>query len=152
MDQPLNSSETARWVSWKRANDAVLAAVAQEIHDAAGLSAADFAVLSRVIEEGDGRMPQQDLGAMLEWKRARLSRQLSRMADRGLLWREEAPGRRVLIVATREGRTALGAARPAHARAVRRALFERVPAPDGDAFWSALDAVAAPPRAAPPTS
>lgn len=142
MTQPLDDSETAHWIAWKRANDAVLTAVAQEIHSAAGLSSADFAVLSRVIENGDGRMPQQDLGDMLEWKRARLSRQLSRMAERGLLHREDGPGRRVLIAATDDGRTALAAARPAHARAVRTALFERSATPDSDAFWKTVHDIA----------
>jgi DNA-binding MarR family transcriptional regulator len=149
MTQVLDDSEMARWIAWKRANDAVLAAVAGEIHSAAGLSPADFAVLSRVIENGRGRMSQQDLGAMLDWKRARLSRQLSRMAERGLLRREDARGRRVLIVATDEGRTALAAARPAHARAVRHALFERTLAPGSGAFWSVIHDIATPPEAAP---
>lgn len=149
MTQPLSDSEMERWTAWKRANDAVIAAVTQEIHSAAGLSAADFAVLSRVIENGRGRMPQQDLGAMLDWKRARLSRQLSRMAERGLLRREDGQGRRVLIVATDDGRAALAAARPAHARAVRQALFERTLAPGDDAFWSVIQGVGAPPDATP---
>ncbi|QIQ06183.1 MarR family winged helix-turn-helix transcriptional regulator [Streptomyces liangshanensis] len=148
MTQPLDDAEMARWIAWKQANDAVLGAVAQEIHDASGLSAPDFAVLSRVIENGDGRMPQLDLGAMLDWKRARLSRQLSRMAERGLLRREDGPGRRVLVVATDEGRTALSVARPAHARAVRRALLARTGPAGGDAFWQVVQDIATPPEAA----
>ncbi|GAB3885091.1 hypothetical protein GCM10029964_047220 [Kibdelosporangium lantanae] len=142
MAQTLDDSEMARWIAWKRANDAVLTAVAREIQDAAGLSAADFAVLSRVIENGDGHMPQQDLGAMLDWKRARLSRQLSRMAERGLLRREDGPGRRVVVLATDEGRAALAAARPAHARAVRRALLERTREPGADVFWNVIGEIA----------
>jgi len=149
MTRLLDDAEMARWIAWKRAHEAVLSAVAQEIHSAAGLSAADFAVLSRVIENGQGRMPQQDLGTMLDWKRARLSRQLSRMADRGLVWREDGQGRRVMIGATDEGRTALAAARPAHARAVRHALFERILAPGSDGFWNVIQDIAAPPDATP---
>ncbi|MGI5505493.1 MarR family winged helix-turn-helix transcriptional regulator [Lentzea sp. CA-135723] len=136
----LSEGEMARWIAWKRANDAVLAAVAQEIQSASGLSAADFAVLSRVIENGDGRMRQHDLGRMLDWKRARLSRQLSRMAERGLVLREDGVGRRMVVSATDEGRAALAEARPAHARAVRRALFDR--APDG-AFWEVIQELGA---------
>ncbi|MFD1047630.1 hypothetical protein ACFQ1S_19855 [Kibdelosporangium lantanae] len=41
MAQTLDDSEMARWIAWKRANDAVLTAVAREIQDAAGLSAAE---------------------------------------------------------------------------------------------------------------
>ncbi|MEU6817883.1 MarR family transcriptional regulator [Streptomyces sp. NPDC046860] len=145
MTQPLNDSETARWTAWKRANEAVLAAVAQEIHRAAGLSEADFAVLSRVIENGDGRMPQQDLGDMLGWKRPRLSRQLSRMTERGLVRREDGHGRRMLIAATADGRAALAEARPAHARAVRRALLAHTLAPGSDAFWEVIQEISSAP-------
>ncbi|MFI6347365.1 MarR family winged helix-turn-helix transcriptional regulator [Streptomyces sp. NPDC050560] len=150
MTQPLDDSETQRWTAWKRANEAVLAEVAREIQGASGLSAADFAVLSRVVENGGGRMPQHDLGVLLDWKRARLSRQLSRMAERGLLLREADHGRRVLVVATDEGRAALAAARPAHARAVRRALLAHASAPGRDAFWQVIGEIAAPPPEAAP--
>lgn len=143
MTGPLNSTESAQWLAWKRANDAVLAAVAEEIHCAAALSVADFSVLSRIVENGDGRMSQQELGEMLDWKRARLSRQLSRMAERGLMQREAAHGRRLLVTATEQGVNALAAARPAHARAVRRALLARVAAPDSDVFWNVIQHVAA---------
>ncbi|MDT8915161.1 MarR family transcriptional regulator [Amycolatopsis sp. PS_44_ISF1] len=143
MTRLLDDSEMARWTAWKRANDAILAAVAREIQGAAGLSAADFAVLSRVVENGGGRLPQHDLGAMLDWKRARLSRQLSRMAGRGLLRREDGDGRRVLVVVTDDGRTALAAARPAHARAVRRALFGPAGAAGSDEFWGVIHEIAA---------
>ena len=147
MTRPLDDAETARWTAWKRANDAVLAAVAQEIQHAAGLSAADFAVLSRVIESGQGRLPQLELGEMLDWKRARLSRHLTRMAERGLLRREDGPGRRQFVIATGEGCRALAAARPAHARAVRRALFEHASAPGSDAFWGVVQDIAGSPGA-----
>lgn len=143
MTGPLSSTETAQWLAWKRANDAVLAAVAEEIHGASALSVADFSVLSRIIENGDGRMSQQELGEMLDWKRARLSRQLTRMAERGLLQRETAHGRRLLVTATDQGADALAAARPAHARAVRRALLARVAPPDSDTFWNVIQHIAA---------
>ncbi|MFE2883760.1 MarR family winged helix-turn-helix transcriptional regulator [Streptomyces sp. NPDC059272] len=140
---PLDDSEMAHWIAWKQANDAVAAAVAREILDASALSVPDFSVLSRVIENGGGRMPQQELGLMLGWQRARLSRQLSRMADRGLLTRENGPAGRRVIVATDAGRDALATARPAHARAVRRALLSPA-AGDRKTFWTAVQAIADP--------
>ncbi|MFG2375319.1 MarR family winged helix-turn-helix transcriptional regulator [Streptomyces sp. NPDC048504] len=142
MTRPLDDGETARWIAWKQANEAVSAAVAQEIQTAAGLSVADFSVLSRVVENGDGRMAQQELVTMLGWQRARLSRQLSRMTDRELLEREAAPAGRRFVTATDAGRSALAAARPAHARAVRRALLGLATAPDHDAFWSVIQDIA----------
>ena len=143
MTSPLDDAEMAQWIAWKRANDAVTAAVAQEIQSASALSVPDFSILSRVIENGGGRMPQQELGLMLGWQRARLSRQLSRMADRGLLIREDGPAGRRFVVATDAGRTALEAARPAHARAVRRALLRHATT-ERAAFWSTVHAIADP--------
>ncbi|WP_413754832.1 helix-turn-helix transcriptional regulator [Streptomyces sp. MMBL 11-3] len=140
MTTPLDDAEMAQWVAWKRANDAVTAAVANEIHSASGLSLPDFSILSRVIENGSGRMPQQELGLMLDWQRARLSRQLSRMAERDLLTREGGPGGRRVIIATDAGRRALAAARPAHARAVRHALLS--PAMNRETFWTAVHTIA----------
>ncbi|NEB74692.1 MarR family transcriptional regulator [Streptomyces sp. SID14478] len=144
MTSPLDDAEMAQWIAWKRANDTVTAAVSNEIHAASALSVPDFSILSRVIENGGGRMPQQELGLMLDWQRARLSRQLSRMAERGLVTREDGPAGRRVIIATADGRSALAAARPAHARAVRRALLSHTASHRAD-FWSAVHAIADPP-------
>ncbi|MFJ6088370.1 helix-turn-helix transcriptional regulator [Streptomyces sp. NPDC092369] len=147
MTTPLDDAEMAQWVAWKRANDAVTTAVASEIYKASGLSVPDFSILSRVIEDGGGRMPQQELGLMLQWQRARLSRQLSRMAERDLLTREGGPGRRHVIIASDAGRRALAAARPAHARAVRHALLSH--AMDREGFWTAVRLIADAPESSP---
>ncbi len=141
MTAPLDDAEMARWIAWKRANEAVNAAVAHEIHSASALSLPDFSILSRLIENGGGRMPQHELGLMLDWQRARLSRQLSRMAERGLVNREDSPGGRRVILATDAGRSALTAARTAHARAVREALLAHAGA-NRETFWAAVDAIA----------
>ncbi|MFF9373436.1 MarR family transcriptional regulator [Streptomyces griseoluteus] len=86
-------------------------------------------------------MPQHELGLMLDWQRARLSRQLSRMAERGLVSREDSTGGRRVILATDAGRGALAAARRAHARAVREALLAHAGA-NRATFWAAVDAIA----------
>jgi DNA-binding MarR family transcriptional regulator len=143
----LDEDEAARWTAWKRAGDTVQAAVAREIQAAADLSVPDFAVLSRVIEEGgETGLGQQELASMLGWQRARLSRQLGRMAGRGLLGRVPAAGNRRLVTATGAGRAALARARPAHARAVRAALFDRLPPAAARDFWAALTTLADPTR------
>lgn len=145
MTPPLDDTETARWTAWKRANDAVAAAVADAIVGASGLSVADFSVLSRVVEHGRGRMSQQGLGDMLGWQRARLSRHLGRMADRGLVERDTDDDRRRRVVATDAGRRALRAARPAHADAVRRTLLGPTAGAPADGFWATVDRLAAAP-------
>ncbi len=82
-------------------------------------------VLARLVELGDGRLRQQELAQLLGWERSRLSRQISRMADRRLVIRERSGSAR-LISATEHGRAAVTAARPAHAVAVRRVLLDQI--------------------------
>ena len=136
----LGEGEMAQWVAWKRATDRVWDAVAREITSATGMSASEFAVLSRVVEGGGGRMRQGEIGQLLGWQRPRLSRLLARMEGRGLVARTaDGPGR--VVIATAAGRDAVALARPAHARAVRAALIDLVPAGSADGFWAAIDAI-----------
>ncbi|WP_370478822.1 hypothetical protein [Mycobacterium sp. pUA109] len=60
---------------------------------------------------------------MLGWDRSRLSHQLSRMEERGLLVHRRL-GNGVAIDITRNGQNLVGQARPIHADAVRRRLIE----------------------------
>ena len=142
MDPLLSATEMARWTAWKRASDTVLAAIARDIAAASDLSAADFAVLSRVREIGDGAMRQQELATLLGWQRSRLSRHVSRMQSRGLVVAVSEKGAR-MIKATEAGRAAMVTARPAHAAAVRRALFDAVPEGSSAKFWTGISSIAA---------
>lgn len=139
MDATLGEGEMAQWVAWKSATDRVWDAVAREIMSATGMSASEFAVLSRVVE-GGGRMRQGEIGQLLGWRRPRLSRLLARMEGRGLVARTaDGPGR--VVIATTAGRDAVALACPAHARAVRAALIGLVPAGSADGFWAAIEAI-----------
>lgn len=139
----------AKWVSWKRAMDRVWDAVAREITSATGMSASEFAVLSRIVE-GGGRMRQREIGVLLGWQRPRLSRLLARMEERGLVTRTvDGPGR--MVIATAAGREAVAVARPAHARAVRAALIDLVPTGSTDGFWLSINAIGEAQDGQPPT-
>ena len=141
MERPLTDLESARWTAWKQAEQAVTDAVARAIAAASDLSITDFAVLTRLVEVGDGSLRQQELADLLGWERSRLSRQISRMTDRSLVTRERSGAAR-MISATDRGRAAVAAARPAHAAAVRRALLEQVASGARTEFWSTIAAVA----------
>jgi DNA-binding MarR family transcriptional regulator len=137
MGRRLTEDELASWVAWKRATDAVWDQVAAAISAASGLSTADFSVLTRA---GEGRRPvrQQDLADDLGWSRSRLSRQVARMEDRGLIRRSATPST-TTVEATAEGRRLVAVARDAHAEAVRAALLERVPTGGAQTFWRAVE-------------
>lgn len=137
MSAKLNAEQLKEWTAWKHATDAVWNQVAAAIAAATGLSTADFSVLTRAIE-GNGPPRQQDLADALGWSRSRLSRQVARMEDRGLV-RRSASSSRTTIEATAEGRRLLASARAAHADAVRAALLDRVPVRDRKAFWRVVE-------------
>lgn len=137
MEDLLHDDEMARWVAWKRASEAVMAAVAAEITAETGLSSADFSVLTRVVEEAGGTIRQQRLSDALGWERSRLSRQLVRMEGRDLVRREGSAVER-RIAATKAGREVVAVARRVHAGAVRRALVERTPGV-GSPFWRTIE-------------
>ncbi len=119
----LNAEETALWHAWKLAADTVRARIAEDINAAVGLSDADFAVLTRIAEIGGGRMRQNALAESIGWHRSRLSHQLSRMEQRGLLTRHTVDGG-VEVQLTDTGQDRVRLARPVHAEAVRRHLMD----------------------------
>jgi DNA-binding MarR family transcriptional regulator len=125
-DTPLDESELALWHAFKRAAESVRARIAAEIARETGLSDADFGVVTRLDEAG-GALRQNELAASMGWHRSRLSHQLSRMADRGLVHRLDADNG-VIVEITAAGRVAAQRARPVHAAAVRATLIDRIPA------------------------
>ncbi|MCJ1712558.1 MarR family winged helix-turn-helix transcriptional regulator [Curtobacterium sp. VKM Ac-2922] len=122
MTAPLDAREQRLWHAWKAASEHVRQRVADEIKAGTGLSDPDFGILTRLVELGDGELRQNDLGASMHWHRSRLSHQLTRMEERGLLSRHGVDGG-VLVRITAEGSELVGAARPIHAAAVREHLL-----------------------------
>jgi DNA-binding MarR family transcriptional regulator len=116
------SPESSLWFAWKRAHELVRTAVIEEVTAATGLSDPDVGILLRLDVAG-GSLRQSEIAAALGWDRTRLSHQLTRMEDRGLVARRRTPsGVRVDI--SDAGTEAAAAARPVHAAAVRRHLAD----------------------------
>ena len=141
MTQALTEQEMRCWNLWKRATDRVWERVGQQITAQTGLSVADFSVLTRTVEAPSAPR-QQDLADSLAWSRSRLSRQLTRMEDRGLITRSATPAT-TTVQATATGRRLVATARLAHADAVRVALLDDHP-PADETFWSAVESVGNP--------
>jgi DNA-binding MarR family transcriptional regulator len=122
----LSEDETSLWHAWKRATETVRARVAADISAATGLSDPDFGILTRLADaDDDGVMRQNELAASMSWHRSRLSHQLTRMEQRGLVTRA-VQGDGVAVRFTPAGRDAAAAARPVHASSVRRHLTRHV--------------------------
>jgi DNA-binding MarR family transcriptional regulator len=103
-------------------------AVEHDIAEVNGLSGPDFGVLSRLADLGEGELRQQDLATSMRWDKSRLSHQLTRMEGRDLTTRRPADAKGVIVGMTAKGRKALAAARPVHARSIRRHLLAKLSA------------------------
>jgi DNA-binding MarR family transcriptional regulator len=97
----------------------------QLVHDA-GLSGAEYALLVPLSEAPGGRLRARDLGAMVGWDRSRISHQLSRMEQRGLVAREPCrdDARGSIVRLTTAGRSAIEAAAPNHVATVRHFFLD----------------------------
>ncbi|GAA1790413.1 MarR family transcriptional regulator [Planosporangium flavigriseum] len=96
-------------------------AIERQLADA-GLSTADYNLLVPLSEApGDG-LRARDLASHVDWDRSRLSHQLRRMEQRGLITRRDCPtdARGTMIMLTPAGRRAVEAAAPGHVETVRR--------------------------------
>jgi len=127
MPKPLLSPQEFRvWHAFQIMGAEVLSRVGRDLGAEAGISGPEFAVLSRVAGIGKGQMRQQALAECMGWDKSRLSHQITRMQQRGLVERHASDRRTVTVVLTREGQKTLDAAAPVHAESVRRNLLARL--------------------------
>jgi DNA-binding MarR family transcriptional regulator len=124
--KPLTPRELRLWHAWERFSEAILSQIGHDVTEATGLSAADYAVLSRLVDLGSGQLRQRELALAMGWDKSRISHQLTRMQSRNLLTRSKTVESGSQVVITAAGRKALDRARPVHALAVRRHLIERL--------------------------
>jgi len=122
----LSPRELRVWHAFLLMGEDVLGRVGRDIARATGLSGPEFGVLSRLAAIGKGEMRQQELARVMTWDKSRLSHQLTRMQQRGLIERCYAGRNSVLVVLTKLGRERLESARPVHAESVRRNLLSRL--------------------------
>ncbi|MFS0726096.1 MarR family winged helix-turn-helix transcriptional regulator [Paenibacillus sp. 1P07SE] len=116
----LNPEEMRLWHMWKGTFKRVFGRVAKELSEQTGLSEADFGVLDRLVQFGEGKLRQQELADSMEWDKSRLSHHLTRMEKRGLVLRKpSAKDRGVDVFITAAGQSALDEALPVVSRAIR---------------------------------
>lgn len=122
----LDEREQATWRAFLHTHASLMAQLGREMQDASGLSNADYAVLVRVSEHPDRRVRVLELARALLWEKSRLSHQLTRMEQRGLLTRvtcsEDRRG--AFVELTEAGSSAVAAVAPLHVESVRRYLFD----------------------------
>ncbi|MGW0482664.1 MarR family winged helix-turn-helix transcriptional regulator [Nonomuraea sp. NPDC003214] len=123
------SSQTAQsvhdaWAAYRRLQLLVDPAIARDLEKNAGLSMPDYEVLSAVTELASTETCVRvgRLAAQLQWAHGRLSRQLGRMEQRGLIAREacELDGRGDDVLLTEAGQRIYEEATPAHLASIDR--------------------------------
>ncbi|MFI6392753.1 MarR family winged helix-turn-helix transcriptional regulator [Nonomuraea sp. NPDC050547] len=141
----LDEAEARAWLGYRRMFLLLNREVARDLAHESGLSEADYDVLSNLSGAPGASVRLTELAAHLKWSKSRLSHQLTRMQQRGLISRREHPSdaRGAVIVLTEEGLRTIEEAAPGHVASVRRHFIDlltpRQLAAFGDIAWSVVD-------------
>jgi DNA-binding MarR family transcriptional regulator len=129
------------WQAYLKLNHELYSTVEDQLLRDAGLSGADYAVLVPLSEAAEGVIRARELCTELGWDRSRLSHQVSRMARRGLVVREECSedGRGSMVRLTELGRNAIEDAAPDHAETVQRLFFDPLSDRELDTLGAVFD-------------
>jgi DNA-binding MarR family transcriptional regulator len=122
----LDAGQQRAWRAWLDAHAHLSARLNRELQTSSGLSLSDYDVLVHLTDVPEDRLRSFELAEGLQWEKSRVSRQVARMAERGLVAKEAAPedGRGAYVTLTPAGRRAIEEAAPAHVELVRRMLFD----------------------------
>lgn len=144
--------ETVRWLdepeerAWRALQVMTMrldARLASELAAVSDLSLSDYTVLVALTDRPDGRMRVFELAATLGWEKSRVSHQLARMVDRGLVAKERCGDDRrgAFVAATDGGLAAIEAAAPHHVETVRRLFVDPLTPAELDALGRAAQKV-----------
>src|SRR5258708_33178712 len=87
--QRLSETQLTGWANYQRMRVRLTDRINRARAKKAGLSEADFGILSALIETPNESVRALALRCGLEWEKSRLSHQLRRMEERGLITRQE---------------------------------------------------------------
>jgi DNA-binding MarR family transcriptional regulator len=124
----LSEPEQRAWRALQMMQMRLDGALARQLAADSSLSYADYKVLVALTDRPDGRMRLFELADVLGWEKSRLSHQVGRMVDRGMVTKEkcEADRRGAFVVVTASGRDEIVAAAPGHVDAVRRLFVDQL--------------------------
>jgi DNA-binding MarR family transcriptional regulator len=130
----LSDHEMNAWIGYRRMRLLLDLALQRDLAAQSGLSEADYDVLSNLSEASDQRMRLTDLARYMRWSTSRLSHQITRMQQRGLVDREECAddGRGSMLVLTAEGMAGIESAAPGHVASVRKHFIDLLSAEEID--------------------
>lgn len=120
------TAQSSAWASYQRMRVLLSGRINRELSRKTGLSEADFEILFALTEVPDESVRALALRCGLAWEKSRLSHQLRRMEERGLLTREDCleDNRGSVIRVTEAGRRLASEARGHYEAAVRRYVID----------------------------
>ena len=121
----LNAREARSWRAFVDAHHQLEVHLNRRLQES-GLSGADYEVLALLSALDGDRMPAHDLCKALGWEKSRLSHQVRRMQNDGLISREPNPkdARSTLVRLLPAGLAAIEKAAPRHVEDVRRNFID----------------------------
>jgi DNA-binding MarR family transcriptional regulator len=124
--QWLDPREDRAWRAFLHAHHQLGLRLSRHLLQDSGLTDTDYEILAVLSAHPAGHMPAQELGALVQWEKSRLSHQVRRMQERGLIVREPNPadGRSAMICLLPAGRRAIEGAAPQHVHNVRRHFID----------------------------
>lgn len=122
----LDDTEDRAWRGYRRMRTLLDLQLSRELAADSGLSMADYDVLSTVSEAPGQQLRLTELARWLLWSPSRMSHQITRMQQRGLVTRVgcETDGRGSMVALTSEGVRAIEEAATGHVAAVRRHMID----------------------------
>jgi DNA-binding MarR family transcriptional regulator len=128
MSEPpgLDPADWSMWRAFSGMRESLDRALEQRVQRDAGISTADFDVLRSLAAAEGQRLRAGALAEVLGWEKSRISHQVRRMADRGLVSRAECPtdARGTWVLLAPAGADALAAASCGYVEVLRRAFFD----------------------------
>jgi DNA-binding MarR family transcriptional regulator len=135
----LDATQQRAWRGFLDLHARLAAKLNRDLQQTSGLSLTDYDVLVHLTDVPDGRLRAFELGERLQWDKSRVSKQVSRLAARRLVAKEECETDRrgAYVVLTTTGRQAIEAAAPAHVELVHRLVFDTL-TPGQIREWAAI--------------
>ncbi|MFM2073301.1 MAG: hypothetical protein RLZZ623_3565 [Actinomycetota bacterium] len=143
--QWLDEREERAWRALQFMQMRLEAELARQLVTESGLSYSDYLVLVALTDRTEPRLRLFELGELLGWEKSRLSHQVRRMADRGLVTKEKCDSDRrgAFVAVTKRGRKEIGSAAPGHVRIVRQLFIDKLTPDELDVIASVATRVLA---------
>jgi DNA-binding MarR family transcriptional regulator len=124
----LTAEQERAWRRYRRMRTLLDLELSRDLRRDSGLSDADYDVLTMLSDRPEHALRSRELGSRLKWSTSRLSHQVGRMEQRGLVARSatDDDARGAMVALTDDGWQALLAAAPLHVESVRRNLIDLI--------------------------